>query len=175
MTAAAVSVSGQMWLADSPRPAPGPLFLALCLIPLAVGFGALATLAWVRRHREEPLRREIRAQPLTFRSPVRVNADLFGMMAGMNGNPYLNVHGDGFEIAGTMPLSRLVFGMDYCYRAQDTIIQVIESGPFECIEITGHPTGSAVRTRVRHRSMNRQLWDSLVAVGAHPVGQPPQR
>lgn len=151
----------------------GPLFWALCVIPLAGMFGALATLAWVRRRREEALRRTIQAQPLTFRSPVKVNAEIFGMMAAMNGRTYLNVHGNAFEIAGTVPLSRLVFGMDYCYRAQDTSIQVIASGPVECIEITGHPAGSAVRTRIRHRSMNRQCWDALVAIGAHPVGQPP--
>src|ERR1700683_4636681 len=103
MTAAAVSVNGQMWLAGSPAPTPGPLFFALCLVPLVVVFGAVGTLAWVRRHREAPLRKEIRAQPLTFRSPVRVSAELFGMMAGARGNLYLNVHGDAFEIVDTMP------------------------------------------------------------------------
>ena len=175
MRAGAVSVNGQMWLAGSPGSAPGPLFFALCLIPLVVVFGAVGTLASVRRRREAPLRKEIQAQPLTFRSPVRVSAELFGMMAGARGNLYLNVHGDAFEIVDTMPVARFVFGMDYCYRAQDTSIQVIQSGPFECIEITGHPAGSAVRAQIRRRGMNRQFWDALVAIGVHPVGQPPQR
>ena len=174
--AIAVSVSEPMLLAGGGGGghAPGPVFLALCLIPLVGVFGALGTLAWIRRHREAPLRSELQARPVTFRSRVRVNAELFGMMASLHGNLHLNVHGDAFEIVDNMPVSKFVFGMDYCYRAQFTNVQVIRLGRSECIEITGYPGSTAVRVRVWGCDANRQVWDALVAAGAQPVGQPPQ-
>ena len=175
MTTAVLPTNGHMWLAGNPGPPPSPLAVALLLIVLAGAFGTIGTLAWIRRRREAPLRREIQAQPLTFRSPVRVRADFFGTMASLRGMLHLNVYSNGFEILDALPPVRFVFGFDYCYRARDTSIEVIRGALTEWIEITGHPAGSAVQAQIRSRGMNRQLWDVLVAAGARPVGQPPQR
>jgi hypothetical protein len=38
---------------------------------------------------------------------------------------YLAVRGDAFQVSHPFPLARFIFGQDYCYRADDTTIEVI--------------------------------------------------
>ena len=52
----------------------------------------------------------------------------------------------------------------------------VGSGPWlrrDWIEING-PARAAARIQISRRSQNREIWDALVAAGAHPLGLPPQ-
>jgi hypothetical protein len=141
------------------------------VLVLAIGAGALV--AWTRRRREEPLRREIQSQPVTFRSAVDVKASTFGTMTSQRGPLYLVVHVDAFQVSHPFPLARLLFGQDYCYRARDTAVEMVPGVLHDWIEVSGQPEDSAARIWIGRRKTNRQLWDVLVGAGARPVGLPP--
>jgi hypothetical protein len=174
VTVAGVSVTEHTWLAGNPGPPlPAPVFFAIALIVVAVGFGASVLPAWTRRQREEPLRTELEARPVTFRSGVDVKARLFSQMASQHGPLYLNVYGDAFRVAHALPLAWFLFGQDYCYRAQDTTIEMVPGMLHDWIEISPQPAGSAAQIWIGRRKISRQLWDVLVNAGAHPIGSPP--
>jgi hypothetical protein len=161
------------WLAGNPGPPPSPVTGAFVVTVLALVFGASALIAWTRRRREEPLRKEMQARPVTFRSGVDVKANFLGMKASQHGPLYLNVHGDAFRVSHPFPLARFLFGQDYSYRSRDTTIEMALGVLHDWIEISGQSAGSAVRIWIGRRKMNRQLWDVLVSAGAHPIGSPP--
>jgi hypothetical protein len=166
-------VASAQALAGSPAAPPSPVLVVLIPTVLALGFGALAAVAWARRHHEAPLRTEIQARPVvTFSASVRAQADTFGMMLAAKGWLNLTVRGDVFEVSHPLPLARFLFGQDYCYRAEDTTVEVSPGLSHDWIEINGQP-GSA-RILIGRRTMNSQIWDALVRAGAHPIGPPPR-
>jgi hypothetical protein len=170
---ASQAANPQTWLAGNPGPAPSPASVVLLLTVLALALAASVLVAWSRRHREGPLLKEIQAWPVTFRARVDVNANVLGTMTSQHGPLYLTVRGDAFEVSHPLPLARLLFGQDYCYRADDTTIEVIPGLLHDWIEISGQPDSSAARIRIGRRNMNRQIWDALVRAGAHPIGSSP--
>ena len=121
-----------------------------------------------RRRREQPLRKEMQARAvmgmMTFRAGV--NTEDRGMLR-------LTVRGDLFEVSHPFPLARFLFGQDYCYRAEDTTVEVVPGLWHDWIEISGQPGMRAARIQIGRRKMNRQIWDALVRSGAHPIGPPP--
>ena len=78
MTAVTVSAPGQLWLAGNPGPPPPPASVWFGVVVLALVFGSFAFVAWSRRRGEKPLRKEIRARPVTLRVRVEVLAAPFG-------------------------------------------------------------------------------------------------
>ena len=175
MTADTVSAPGQLWLAGNPGPPPPPASVWFGVVVLALVFGSFAFVAWSRRRGEKPLRKEIRARPVTLRVRVEVLAAPFGKTMLAQGGPlFLDMHGDAFQVSHPFPLAWFPFGQDYCYRAQDTTVEMVRDRYHsDWIEINGQPAGSAARIQIRRRKMNRQLWDVLVSAGAHPIGSPP--
>ena len=168
MTAAPMSANPSTW------PPPSPLIVVLLLTFLALNFAARAVASWPRRQREESLRKEIQARPVvTFQARVDVRANFLGTMTSQHGPLYLIVCGDAFEVSHPFPLARFVFGQDYWYRAEDTTIEVVSGPRHGWMEISGQPIGSAARIWIGRRSMNRQIWDALVRIGAHPIGSSP--
>jgi len=169
MTAAPVSANPSTW------PAPSPLIVVLLLIFLALTFTARAVASWPRRQREGPLRKEIQARPVvTFQARGDVRAkDFLGTVLSQRGPLYLIVCGDAFEVSHPLPLARFMFGQDYCYRGEDTTVQVVPGPRHDWIEVSGQPIGSAAQIWIGRRNMNRQIWDTLVRAGAHPIGSSP--
>jgi hypothetical protein len=168
MMAAPVLANPHTW------PAPPPAAAVLVLIFLALAFAASANPAWPRQRREEALRKEIQARPVTFRARVDVRAkNLLGTMMSHRGRLDLVVCGEAFEVSHPFPLARFLFGQDYCYRAEDTTIKVVP-GPrgHDWIEISG-PIRSAAQIEIGRTNMNRQIWDALVRAGANPIGSSP--
>jgi hypothetical protein len=162
-----------MWLAGNQGPTLSPVVWWLVVTVLALAFGTSALVASARRRREEPLRNEIQGQPVTFRSAVDVKANVLGTMTAQRGPLYLVVHGDVFQVSHPFPVARFLFGQDYCYRAQDSTVEMIPGALHDWIEISGQPAESAARIWIGRRKLNRQLWDVLVSAGAHPIGSPP--
>jgi hypothetical protein len=175
MTAVSIVAEQQTWLAGNPGPPISPLSVALLLTFFALAFTASAGVAWSRRRREAPLRKEIQVRPVvTYQARVDVKANFLGTMTSQRGLAYLTVRGDAFEVADPFPLTRWVFGLDYCYRSQDTNLEVVAGAWHDWIEVTGQPGTRAVQIQIGRRNMNRQIWDELIRSGAHPAGPPPQ-
>ena len=124
---------------------------------------------WSRRRREEPLRKEMQARAvmavMTFQARV-VTED--------RGTLRLTVRGDLFEVSHPFPLARFLFGQDYCYRAEDTTVELVPGLWYDWIEIGGQPGTGLSPMRIGRRKMTRQIWDALVRAGAQPIGPPPQ-
>ena len=124
---------------------------------------------WSRRRREEPLRKEMQARAvmtvMTFQARV-VTEDRGGLR--------LTVRGDLFEVSHPFPLARFLFGQDYCYRAEDTTVELVPGSWHDWIEIGGQPGTGLSPMRIGRRKMTRQIWDALVRAGAQPIGPPPQ-
>jgi hypothetical protein len=124
---------------------------------------------WSRRRREEPLRKEMQARAvmtvMTFQARV-VTEDRGGLR--------LTVRGDLFEVSHPFPLARFLFGQDYCYRAEDTTVELVPGLWYDWIEIGGQPGTGLSPMRIGRRKMTRQIWDALVRAGAQPIGPPPQ-
>jgi hypothetical protein len=108
-----------------------------------------------------------------------------------NGVCHLTVHGDVFEVAGTIPMP--LFGQQQWYRASDTTMEVVPGRRRDWIQIASRSQsrwaskvrisppyppwmgfGHSYDRRGTHRWMTRQIWDALVRAGVHPVGPPPQ-
>jgi hypothetical protein len=94
-------------------------------------------------------------------------------MTSQHGPLYLTVRGDAFEVSHPFPLARFLFGQDYCYRAEDTTIEVVPGLWHDWIEVGGQPGARTAHIMIGCRNMNRQIWDALVRSGAHPVGSSP--
>jgi hypothetical protein len=174
MMAAAVSASSQAWLAGNPGPPPSPASVVITLTFVALVFAAFAAGTWPRRHREAPMRKQMRARAVvTFRVSVDVKADTLGMMLSAKGQLDLIVRGDAFEVSHPFPLARFLFGQEYCYRAEDTTVAVVPGLRHDWIEIAGQSARTAARIWIGRKNLNRQIWDTLVRAGAHPTGSPP--
>jgi hypothetical protein len=124
---------------------------------------------WSRRRREEPLRKEMQARAvmavMTFQARV-VTED--------RGTLRLTVRGDLFEVSHPFPLARFLLGQDYCYRAEDTTVELVPGLWYDWIEIGGQQGTGLSPMRIGRRKMTRQIWDALVRAGAQPIGPPPQ-
>ena len=171
--AAPVSASSPAWLAGNPGPPPSPASVVLILTILAMAFTAVAVVAWPRQHHEAPLRRQMRARPLTFRAGVDVKASYLGRMLPVTGPLYLVVRGDVFRVSHLLPPARFLFGQQYSYRAEDTTIKVVPGLRHEWTEIDGQQAGTAARIWIWRPGMNRQIWNVLIGAGAHPIGSAP--
>jgi hypothetical protein len=145
--------------------------VAIVVIALVAGYAMLSQLP--RWRWEEPLRKEMRARPVTFQASVAVKVGAVDPMESQRGPFYVSVHGDAFEVATLFPPFRFLDGQDYCYRAQETTVEMVHGVLHDWIEIRGQPGSGAVPIRIGRRMMNRQLWDVLVSAGAHPIGPPP--
>jgi hypothetical protein len=96
---------------------------------LALVFAAFAAGAWPRRHREAPMRKEMRARAVvTFRAGVDVKQNTLGLMLSAKGRLDLIVRGDAFEVSHPFPLARLLFGQEYRCRAADATVEWCPGG-----------------------------------------------
>jgi hypothetical protein len=168
---------------------------------LVVPFGAAFVWIQRRRHREAPLRREMRERPATFRSRVDVQLSFLGDWGSLRGIPLLTVRGEVFEVSDLFPPARWLLGMQYCYQAAETTMEAMPGRRHDWIEIAAQPppggeasripvlsspVGAVVaglvtsslprppRIRIGRRGMTRDIWDALAGAGVHPIGAPPQ-
>ena len=151
------------------------------LAAVVAGFSAVLGGVWFTRRREAPLRREIRAQDVTFRTGVAVRLKQYGWSRWLDLKSFmaLVVRGDAIEISCMVWPFRVVMGEEYYFRARETTIQVRRepSRPFELkwIVVTGWKDGKEVRLAISTGNAYQlsRAWSALVAAGAVPVGSPP--
>jgi hypothetical protein len=161
-----------------------PVGLAMEYVMLAAvvaGFSVALGGVWLQRRREAPLRREIRAQDVTFRTGVAVRRKescSWGGWLDLRSGMALVVRGDAIEISSTAWPFR-VAGEEYYFRAGETTIQVRRdpSRPFELrwIVVTGRKDGKEVKLAISKGNAYQlsQVWSALVGVGAVAIGPPP--
>ena len=146
----------------------------MVVVARTAGWASSVLVALTRRRPwEEPLRKELRARPSTFRARVDLKAGAVDPMESKSGLFSLIVHGDAFEVSDAFPLFRFLNGPGYCYRAKDTTVEMVHGVLHDWIEICPLPGTGAIRIRIGRRTMNPQLWDVLVSAGAQPIGPPP--
>jgi len=150
-----------------------PASVVFTLVILALAFAVIAVIAWPRQHHEAPLRKQMRAWPVTFRAGVDVRASYLGLMLPVTGPLNLVMRGDAVQVAHFLPPARFLFGQRYCYRAEDTTIKVVTGLRHDWIEIEGQPTGTASRIWIWRPGVNRQIWKVLIRAGVHPIGTAP--
>ena len=170
---AAVSGGHVGWFAGNPGPPPSPASVVFILSILALALAVFVVGARPRQHHEAPLRKQMRARPMTFRARVDVRASFLDMMVAVRGPLHLVVRGDTFAVSHFFPPSRFLFGQRYCYRAEDTTIKAVTGPRQGWIEIDGQQARTAVRIQICRPGMNRQIWNVLVDAGAHPIGSAP--
>jgi hypothetical protein len=172
VTVTPAPASSRAWLAGNPGPPPSSASVVLILAILALTFAAVAVIAWPRQHHEAPLRRQMRAQPQTFRAGVDVRASYLGTMLPVTGPLYLVVRGDLVKVSHFFPPARFLFGQRYTFRAEDTTVKVVTGLRHDWIEIDGQG-GTGARIWIWRPGMNRRIWNVLIDAGAHPIGLAP--
>jgi hypothetical protein len=152
------------------------------LATVVAGFSVILGGVWLTRRREAPLRREIRAQGVTFQTGVAVRRkESYGSRGWLDlkSGMALVVRGDAIEISSMAWPFRVVMGEEYYFRARETTIQVRRepSRPFELrwIAVTGRKDGKEVKLAISKGNAYQlsQVWSALVGAGAVPVGPPP--
>lgn len=147
------------------------------LVVVVVGaFAVLFGKIWLKRRQEAPLRREARAQDITFRTRLDnvKERTLQDWSTALYGEIYLIVRADAFEISCAISPIRVVLGLEYYFRARETTIEVswLPGIPKrDWIIVTSRQLGKEVRLAIAQKRNLRDSWNVLVAAGAVPVGQ----
>ena len=154
--------------------------LALCV---AAGFVLIYGRIWFRRHREAPLRREIRTRDVTFRAVldrVKVSEPGRRTWAGVTAPMDLLVRGDAIEVSSTVAPVRVVMGLEYYFPAAQTSIELSRSPSLiyrgDWIVLTGRQAGKDIQVAITtmNDSALVDAWNALAGAGAIPAGLPPQ-
>ncbi len=150
--------------------------LLVCgVVGLTIIYGRIV----LRRRREAPLRREIRAQSITFRTELGHVKTMTsrGWWTGPYGLIELIVRTDGFEVSSAIPPVRVALGLEYYFRACDTTIEVsqLPSGVYkrDWIVIKGQQLDKEVQLAIAQKSSLHEAWNALARAGAVPIGPPP--
>jgi hypothetical protein len=154
------------------------VFLALVLTVITVA----VVRTQLERRDNVPLSREAQGQEITFRlrlDNVRV-FEKSGASDVKNVGMVLVVRADTFEVSATTPLFRSIFGLDYCFRARDTTIEMGELPPVALfgqkmawILVRGQRAGPTTALALASKDYMYDAWVALVRAGAVPIGPPP--
>jgi hypothetical protein len=140
----------------------------------------------VRMHlRSAPLRREAKAQAVTFRTELRwvkVPVRPWWMYGAEDGVPNIEliVWGDMFQVGNIFSTT---MGIEYCFRAWETTVEVSRDplsiygieGKREWIVVIGTQDGRDFRLEMTKRYFLDDVWNALVRAGAVPRSNGPVR
>jgi hypothetical protein len=156
------------------------------LISWAALFAVACGVVWLRRRREAPLRREVRAQGITFQAVVKAKMmNTLGSESSFRNEMNLVVRADSFEISIGFAPVRIVMGMEYYFKAAETTIELRHVTP----KMPGMKAQDWIVAKTQHSGRDLQIsftnynytntsipavWDALVMVGAIPIGPPPK-
>ena len=138
---------------------------------------------WLRRRRETPLRREVRAREITFRvtldrvsvrEPCWLQPDS-DFDVPISSPVELIVRGDAFEVSSARSLGRVVMGLEYYFRAGETSVELNRpipriygiDTPLRII-VRGWQAGKKVQLTIRQKNDPLEIWNALTAAGAVP-------
>ena len=155
--------------------------LAVCV---AAGFVFIYGRIWLRRHREAPLRRELRTRDVTFQAVLaRVKVSDSGgwpKWVEVSAPMGLFLRGDAIEVSSSVAVLRVVMGLEYYLPAAGTSVELSRwpSRVYrkDWIVLTGQQAGREIQVAITTANdhMLLQAWNALVTAGAIPAGLPPQ-
>lgn len=162
------------------------LYIAIAvMVVVAAGYLAPA----VRMHRRNAvLRREMKAQPVTFQTELRwvkIPVRPWWMYGAEDGirNVQLIVRGDMFQVGS---IFSAVMGVEYYFRAWETTVDVSRDplgiygiaadkhGKREWIVVTGTQDGRDFRLAMTKKYFLDDVWNALVRAGAVPRSDGPR-
>ena len=137
---------------------------------------------WLRRYRETPLRRELRARDITFRA----NLDHVTLIE--QGQPpcsdfevpisrpiELIVRGDAFEVSSAWSFGRVVMGLEYYFRARETSVELNRIIPRiygtdtpPRIVVRGWQVDKKIQLTITQKNDPLEIWNALTGAGAVP-------
>jgi hypothetical protein len=146
------------------------------------GFTAIYGRIWLRRRREAPLRREIRARDVSFWTSldfVKISdSDGWPRWLGLNAPMALFVRGDAFEVSSTFAPIRIAMGFEYYFKANETSVEVSRApsriSKRVSIVVTGRQLDKEIQLAIASKYKLHLAWNALVSAGATPTGLPPQ-
>lgn len=138
--------------------------------------GAAAGLGWVVRawYRNAPLRREMRAQAITFQTQL----SWVKFSDREVRNPELIVRGEMFRVDASFGL---LPNLEYYFRAPGTTIELSRNPPRiygvetrqEWIVVRGSQAGRKIQLSMTTRYFLDDVWNALIAAGAVPTSGGP--
>ncbi len=150
---------------------------------VVAGFSFIYGRIWLRRHRETPLRREMRAREITFRACLdRVTVIEPGWL--QPGSDFevpirspvaLIVRGDAVEVSSALWFGRVVLGLEYYFRACETSVELnraisriygLDTPPR--IIVRGWRVGRQIQLTITQKNDHLQIWNALAGAGAVP-------
>jgi hypothetical protein len=158
------------------------------VIYVAIAVVVVVVLVMLGQHvlgwrRNGPLRREMRAQPVTFRTDLRwvKVSDPPGWMYGAGygiRNVELIVRGDMFQVGNVFSA---IMGVEYYFRAWETTIEVSRNplgiygidGKREWIVVSGQRDSRDFRLAMTKKYFLDDVWNALVRAGAVPRSDGP--
>ena len=150
---------------------------------VVAGFSFIYGRVWLRRRRGAPLRREIRARDVTFRSHLdRVIVTESGwLQPGSDfGIPIFSpveliVRGDAFEVCSALALGRVVTGLEYLFRAGETAVELNRVVPRiygrdtpPRVVVRGWRAGRKIQLTIRQKNDPLEIWHALTEAGVVP-------
>jgi hypothetical protein len=146
-------------------------FATAVLAAILVAGGTYVSL---KRRREAPLRRQVKAQRITFMATVEVKHRASLGMTASGDKLQLFVREDAVQISHPIPPLGFLLAQEWYFQARDITIEVSKNRwNREWIVIEGRSAGRDVWLSMTNRKQLRSIWDALVAAGAQPRGLPP--
>jgi hypothetical protein len=155
-------------------------------VMLAVVVAALSFIygrAWLGRHRDAPLRREIRARDITFQARL-YRVTVLEPGSWLPGGDFevpisspveLIIRSDAFEISSGLSLGRMAMGLEYFFRARETSVELNRRVPriygkdtFPRIIVRGWHAGKKIQLTIRQKNDPLPIWNALIEAGAVP-------
>jgi hypothetical protein len=150
---------------------------------VAAVFSIIYGRIWLNRHRDAPLRREIRARDITFRAGLHsvwvIEPDggppSSDFEVPISSPVELIVRGDAFEVSSARSLLRVVMGLEYFFRARETSVELnrpipriygIDTPPR--IVVRGWHAGKKIQLMIKHENDPLAIWKALTGAGAVP-------
>jgi hypothetical protein len=161
----------------------GSLMQYVVVAIVVAGFSLIYGRIWLRRHREMPLRYEIRTRDITFRATLdRVTVIEPGWLqpgrdfaVPMSSPVDLIVRGDAFEVSSGNPFGRAVMGLEYFFRASETSVELNrpvsrthgKDTPPRIIE-RGWQGGKKIQLAIKQKHDPIEIWNALTVAGVVP-------
>jgi hypothetical protein len=107
-----------------------PYVLLACVVVL---FSFVYGRIWLQRHRETPLRRELRARNATFRAALKRVTVITSGWSQQSSDDEMPIKGpmelivrggDAFEVSCPIPPLRVLMGLEYYFRASETSVEL---------------------------------------------------
>jgi hypothetical protein len=146
-------------------------------------FAVAYALVWLKRRRDASIRREARAQSVSFRGGFKAKRiNPLGHEFVFHQDMDLIVRGDILEISSTIAPLRFIMGFEYYFRAHETTIhfkcvsaRLGGNSDHEWIVIKGGDLGGSNRMLISNNYKLYDAWNALVRAGVTPVGPPPSQ